>query len=320
MLVIRNHRHFVALIVFSLFLASCQAVVKESGNIIEPAKVEQIHTGVTNRDEVLKLLGPPTLVNTFRQERWVYIQDRQFRNIQRTFSRVANRLEITFDEGGLVKDIKRNFDEALYDPREVSKPSDEKSYAKWLFGGEFSKPATDPKPEDINKSAKESDSFWSPWTNKSNTPEQSKNDPSGKPTDAKPESPKENADKQLTEPNAGGDPGKIAPTDNKTASEENPSSFPGLLDTRIKTTILSPDIAPPDPSGMLTVDPLESNTIIPDAGKPDYRKEGPGSVEETAPKPVLQPEEALAPKPKQAPTPPKKPAQADTPWWQFWSP
>ncbi|HIJ85530.1 MAG TPA: outer membrane protein assembly factor BamE, partial [Magnetococcales bacterium] len=93
----------IILTVFSLFLTACQAVVNESGNIIDPEKVVQIQTGLSNRDDVLKLLGPPTLINTFRQERWIYIQDRQFKNIQRTFSRVTNRIEITFDANGLVK-------------------------------------------------------------------------------------------------------------------------------------------------------------------------------------------------------------------------
>ncbi|MBF0420268.1 MAG: outer membrane protein assembly factor BamE [Magnetococcales bacterium] len=323
--VIRYHRPFVALVVFSLFLASCQAVVSESGNIIEPAKVEQIHVGLTSRDDVLKLLGPPTLVNTFRQERWVYIQDRQFRNIQRTFSRVANRLEITFDEGGLVKDIKRNFNDTLYDPREVAKPSDERSYTKWLFGGEFSKPATDPKPEEVTKSTQGSDSIWSSWTGKDNATGSSKDDPPAKPADSKPESLKENADKQATESSTGitgGDLGKKEPLVGKSTAEESPASFPGLLDTRIKTKIMSPDGTVNSP-GMLAVDPLEQNRIGPDAGKPDYRKEEPGSVEESAPRPVLQPEDAAPPKPIQAPSPapPEKPAQADSnaPWWQFWS-
>ncbi len=155
------------LLVCSLFLAACQAVVSESGNIIEPGKVDQIHIGQTHRDEVIKLLGPPTLVNTFREERWIYIQDRQFKNIQRTFSRVTNRIEITFDTNGQVRDIQRNFNDTLYDPRNVSKENEDKGYTRWLFGGEFSKPVTDAKPDPAKEPKTNGDTeeraSWSLW-------------------------------------------------------------------------------------------------------------------------------------------------------------
>lgn len=158
-----------ALLVSSLFLTSCQAVVNESGSIIEPEKAAQIQIGTTTRDEVLKLLGPPTLVNTFRQERWIYIQDRQFKNIQRTFSRVTNRIEITFDGSGFVRDVQRNFKDALYDPREISKQKEDRGYSGWLLDGKFARPANNPGPiEPENKSGSES-TIWPDFLKKGST-------------------------------------------------------------------------------------------------------------------------------------------------------
>lgn len=269
----------ISLLVSSLFLTSCQAVISESGNIIDPTKVEQIHIGTTTRDEILKLLGPPTLTNTFRQERWIYIQDRQFRNIQRTFSRVTNRLEITFDTGGVVQDIQRNFEDSLYDPRTADEGNKDKGYTQWLFGGEFAKPNNNPKPtkeslveeSPTEKSKNATHSSWSiwPWNESDETTEPQ---------------PKPEAETEAE-----------APTVSDTlSSDPNYVSLPDLPDvdnshTRLKAPALleqlnSMEVKPPD------------ETV---SDTPHPKDEPPSQPTQTAK--------------------PSEPSSTKPPWWQFWS-
>lgn len=125
-----------------LMLSGCQAVIHEKGTILDPKTVDHIEVGLTSRNEVRMLLGPPTFVNNFREERWIYIQDRQFKNMQRTFSRAANRIEITFDESGTVADMKRNFGDTLLDPTTLPEAQNEQSWFGWLWGGKYIRPAT----------------------------------------------------------------------------------------------------------------------------------------------------------------------------------
>ncbi|MBF0422827.1 MAG: outer membrane protein assembly factor BamE, partial [Magnetococcales bacterium] len=279
----------VFLIALSLFLTACQAVISESGNIIEPAKVDQIQAGVSNRDEVLRLLGPPTLVNSFRQERWIYIQDRKFKNMQRTFSRVANRLEITFDDNGMVKDIKRNFNETLYDPREVAKPSDEKSYTKWLFGGEFSKPSTDPRPEEVKKESTGSGSFL-PTFLTGNGPTTS--------TDGKHKSKPEESAPLAKDPGrqyGESTPPSLTDTTEKKetiqghADPEDQSSWSlWPMEKKIQTSLSVPKMET-DNKGTLTLDTPGQDPANVDTHHPDLPKTGSGLAEDIPPRTVLQP-------------------------------
>ncbi|MBF0605701.1 MAG: outer membrane protein assembly factor BamE [Nitrospirae bacterium] len=280
----------ISLLVSSLFLASCQAVISESGNIIDPTKVEQIHIGTTTRDEILKLLGPPTLTNTFRQERWIYIQDRQFRNIQRTFSRVTNRLEITFDSGGVVQDIQRNFEDSLYDPRTANEGNKDEGYTQWLFGGEFAKPNNNPKPtqespvtespteKSTEKSKDATHSSWSIWPwNKSD---------------------------ETTEPQPKPEAETEAPAIPDTSSPDpDYVSLPDLPDvddshTRLKAPALleqlnSMEVKPPDETLSDTPTPKDETP-----SKPTETTE-PSKLTDTAK--------------------PSEPSSTKPPWWQFWS-
>jgi outer membrane protein assembly factor BamE (lipoprotein component of BamABCDE complex) len=137
-------------------LAGCQARMQDTGTMIKPEDLNKIVTGVTNYQEVRKILGPATIVNTFRRERWIYIQDRRYKNLQRTFSRAANRIEITFNNQGIVEKIERNFGDTLMDP-EKDKYSELKSrWGSWFWDGGFEKPAAQqqdtPKQDDEDES------------------------------------------------------------------------------------------------------------------------------------------------------------------------
>ncbi|MBF0109362.1 MAG: outer membrane protein assembly factor BamE [Magnetococcales bacterium] len=331
-------------LVCSLFLAACQAIVSESGNIIETDKADQIHIGQTHRDQVRELLGPPTLVNTFRQERWIYIQDRQFKNIQRTFSRVTNRIEITFDEQGLVRDIQKNFNDSLYDPRHSSRENEDRSYAKWLFGGEFSKPMTDP-PKESESAAENSPSFWPRFLKKDSASETtSESSPASavEPNESAPATTRDSGTSNLPEaPMAGtADPSEIQADramqeheKNATeASETGKKSFwsfwPwGKKDEREEASTQTEQEATP---GAPTEPRGENKPPVPtDADVMQGGKYQPAYTEELTPRTVRQP--GMDGPPNDAPAAPKKvetrleqpkppsPGLPQAPWWRFWS-
>ncbi|MEO5378683.1 MAG: outer membrane protein assembly factor BamE [Magnetococcus sp. DMHC-6] len=134
---IRLYRKFIHSFILILSLSACQAVMHEKGTILKPEDVNSIKIGVTNQQQVRDLLGSPTLVNLFRKERWIYIQDREYKNLQRTFTRVANRVEITFDQRGIVQEIDRNFQDKILDPNEVEKSNDtQSSWLAWFLDTE----------------------------------------------------------------------------------------------------------------------------------------------------------------------------------------
>ncbi len=169
-------------LIITTVLTGCQAKMHESGVIINPNATEKIHIGVTTRAEVMELLGPPTFVNAFRNNRWLYIQDRKFQNMQRTFARVANRVEITFDQFGVVTDLQKNFDDQLLDPNTLPEATNN-SWTNWLLSDTYQPPVTNPStgtdsPEIPMTTSKPTESeppkktWWRFWSKeKSSTPQ-----------------------------------------------------------------------------------------------------------------------------------------------------
>lgn len=140
----RLNQHPFVLILFALSflsLTACQAVIHEKGTILDPRKVALIQVGQTTRAQVKEMLGVPTFGDNFRRDRWSYIQDRQLKNLQRTFSRAINRVEVTFDKRGVVQKIQHNFGEALMDPITLPEAQNNQSWFRWLWGGEYMRPA-----------------------------------------------------------------------------------------------------------------------------------------------------------------------------------
>ena len=140
-------------------LAGCQARIHDTGSVIKPEDVNKIVVGVTDFREVRKLLGPATIVNSFQRRRWIYIQDRQYKNLQRTFARTANRIEITFDSQGIVEKIERNFGEELIDPEKDPDSKLKSKWGSWFWKGDYDKPASreDAPSSDVTDKAEEAD-------------------------------------------------------------------------------------------------------------------------------------------------------------------
>src|SRR5258708_35709902 len=57
--------------------ASCAPAVDQRGNLPNPDKLAEIHTGSTTKDEVAKILGTPSSVSVFNNDKsWYYISRR----------------------------------------------------------------------------------------------------------------------------------------------------------------------------------------------------------------------------------------------------
>ncbi len=121
-------------IILALMLGACQAVVHEKGSIIKPELVDQIVEDVTNHEEVLTLLGPPTHVNPFQSNRWLYMQDRSYKDQQVIYARAFNTLEIVYDDNGIVLKVNRNFEDDLIDPTNLPEAMKGPSLWKRIVG------------------------------------------------------------------------------------------------------------------------------------------------------------------------------------------
>ncbi|MBF0614696.1 MAG: outer membrane protein assembly factor BamE [Magnetococcales bacterium] len=139
----RSRLHWPRLAILALALAGCQAQIHESGVILNADALTRIQPGISTRTEVIERLGPPTLVNPYRPNRWLYIQDRKFKNAQRTFARVTNRVEITFDSSGVVREIHKNFDDQPWDPTTMPEANSDKGWMHWLWDRSYAKSVTE---------------------------------------------------------------------------------------------------------------------------------------------------------------------------------
>jgi len=57
----------------ALVLAACSPIVATRGNLISPAKFQQVHAHTSTRSDVLQFWGPPTTASTFDSNVWYYI-------------------------------------------------------------------------------------------------------------------------------------------------------------------------------------------------------------------------------------------------------
>ena len=88
-------------------LAGCSPRVDQRGNAPDPDDVLAIQPGVDDKAKVFQLLGSPSTAGTFDDKIWYYISKRTA-TIAFLEPTVLDQevLEIKFDDGGLVKDMK----------------------------------------------------------------------------------------------------------------------------------------------------------------------------------------------------------------------
>jgi len=93
-------------IIFLIGLAACTANVSTHGHVLNPDDLAQIQPGVTSREEVAHLLGSPSTVGTFDQERWFYISQRnEVMSFYKADITKQDVVAIDFDGNGVVSDV-----------------------------------------------------------------------------------------------------------------------------------------------------------------------------------------------------------------------
>ncbi len=124
-----------------LALTACQPRIDSRGYVPTGDDIERVKPGVQGREEVQEILGSPSSVSTFSDDRWYYIS-KKTRSVAFFTPTVLdqNVVVVEFEEGsgGLVKDIRRYAieDGLVIDPvtRKTPAPGRELSFLEQLLG------------------------------------------------------------------------------------------------------------------------------------------------------------------------------------------
>jgi outer membrane protein assembly factor BamE (lipoprotein component of BamABCDE complex) len=130
-------------------IAGCAPSVEQRGNLPAAEKMEAIHAGSTTKDEVAKLLGTPSSVSVFNNDKsWYYISRRTAQTAFFDPDVVDQQVYIvSFDDQGVVKAVDHK---VLQDGKEVTPvaratpaPGRELSFLEQLIGnlGKFNNSA-----------------------------------------------------------------------------------------------------------------------------------------------------------------------------------
>jgi outer membrane protein assembly factor BamE (lipoprotein component of BamABCDE complex) len=89
-----------------LWLAACAGTIDQRGNLPDPERLQEIQPGVHSKEEVADLLGSPSTIATFSDDKWYYISTR---TSQIAFLEPAildqRVIVIGFDGNGIVEEI-----------------------------------------------------------------------------------------------------------------------------------------------------------------------------------------------------------------------
>lgn len=100
-------------------ICGCSPSVEQRGNLPTQDKMAEIHAGSTTRDEVSKLLGTPSSVSVFNNDKsWYYISRRTAQTAFFNPDVLDQQVYIvSFDDQGVVKAVDHK---ALEDGKEIS--------------------------------------------------------------------------------------------------------------------------------------------------------------------------------------------------------
>jgi outer membrane protein assembly factor BamE (lipoprotein component of BamABCDE complex) len=95
-------------VIAALGLAGCARTIDQRGNLPTDDKLGELQAGVSTRDDVSRLLGTPSSTGTFDDKTWYYISRRteQFAFLTPEL-KDQQVVAISFDEGGIVRSVKR---------------------------------------------------------------------------------------------------------------------------------------------------------------------------------------------------------------------
>jgi outer membrane protein assembly factor BamE (lipoprotein component of BamABCDE complex) len=121
-------------------IAGCSPSVEQRGNLPSPDKMSEIHAGSTTKEEVAKLLGTPSSVSVFDNDKsWYYISRRTAQTAFFTPDVLDQQVYIvSFDEQGTVRAVDHK---ELQDGKEITPvaratpaPGRELSFLEQLIG------------------------------------------------------------------------------------------------------------------------------------------------------------------------------------------
>ena len=133
-------RHLLVLFTSVSALASCAPSVEQRGNLPAAEKLSEIHAGSTTKDEVVKILGTPSSVSVFNNDKsWYYISRRTSQTAFFEPAVLDQQVYIVrFDDQGVVKTV----DHKVFDDgkeitpvaRATPAPGRELSFLEQLIG------------------------------------------------------------------------------------------------------------------------------------------------------------------------------------------
>jgi outer membrane protein assembly factor BamE (lipoprotein component of BamABCDE complex) len=93
----------IGLVSAGMLLAACEKEVRIRGHVPDPDSMEAIKAGLHSRDDVLELLGTPSTISTFDDQKWYYIGQKSTQFAYKR-SKVLDRniVVVSFDESGYV--------------------------------------------------------------------------------------------------------------------------------------------------------------------------------------------------------------------------
>src|SRR5271166_1866181 len=137
---VRHWRFVLALMSGTGAIAGCAPSVEQRGNLPTPDKMEEIHAGSTTKDEVAKILGTPSSVSVFNNDKsWYYISRRTAQTAFFDPDVLDQQVYVVnFDDQGVVKAVDHR---VLEDGKEITPvaratpaPGRELSFLEQLIG------------------------------------------------------------------------------------------------------------------------------------------------------------------------------------------
>ncbi len=109
--------------VFFCMLSACDPLVDERGHVLEEHRLSEITPGVSRQQDVRVILGAPSSLSDFGNNRWYYIRTRKESLAFFKPEIVEQQITIVeFDEGGIVSNVQTGLNEL---PKEIAVIKDE---------------------------------------------------------------------------------------------------------------------------------------------------------------------------------------------------
>jgi outer membrane protein assembly factor BamE (lipoprotein component of BamABCDE complex) len=137
---IRRLASFLPVLLGAAVLSGCAASVEQRGNLPNSEKIAEIHPGTTTKDEVVKVLGTPSSVSVFNNDKsWYYISRRTAQTAFFDPDVLDQQVYVVnFDDQGVVKAVDHK---VLQDGHEITPvaratpaPGRELSFLEQLIG------------------------------------------------------------------------------------------------------------------------------------------------------------------------------------------